>query len=132
MRAVVVGAGIGGIATAIRLAKKGYQVNVYEQNSYPGGKLTAFEQDGFRFDAGPSLFTMPELVDDLMALQPAAKHIPFKYEKLDEACRYFWDDGKQLTAYTNPQKFGEEVEKVFGFPAEKIVQLYKVGYFQVR
>ena len=95
MNAIIIGAGIGGIATAIRLAKKGYKVDVYEQNSYPGGKLSVFEQDGFRFDAGPSLFTLPELVDDLVELQNDNNSIEFPYKKLDESCRYFWEDEKK-------------------------------------
>lgn len=130
MKAIVVGAGIGGIATAIRLAKKGYAVEVYEQNSYPGGKLTAFEQDGFRFDAGPSLFTLPELVDELIALQSSPKQIDFPYYKLDESCRYFWDDGTQLLAYTNPEKFGKEVENAFGIDAKVITQYIKEASFK--
>lgn len=79
--------------------KKGYQVDVYEQNSYPGGKLSAFEHDGFRFDAGPSLFTLPELVDDLVALQNEGSNFEFPYKKLDESCRYFWEDGKNNGLY---------------------------------
>ncbi|GAA5036334.1 phytoene desaturase [Marivirga lumbricoides] len=130
MRAIIVGAGIGGIATAIRLAKKGYQVEVHEQNSYPGGKLTAFEQDGFRFDAGPSLFTLPELVDDLVGLQELPGQIDFPYYKLDESCRYFWDDGAHLIANTDPVKFGNEVEKVFGIDAKVITQYIKDASFK--
>lgn len=130
MKAVIIGAGIGGIATSIRLAKKGYDVEVFEQNSYPGGKLSVFEQDGFRFDAGPSLFTLPELVDDLVALQEENSHIKFPYKKLDESCRYFWEDGKKLTAYTKPDKFGDEVEKVLGVPSEVIVNYIKKAEFK--
>lgn len=80
MNAIIIGAGIGGIATSIRLAKNGYKVDVYEQNSYPGGKLSLIEQDGFRFDAGPSLFTLPELVDDLVKLQNENSNIEFPYK----------------------------------------------------
>ena len=53
--AAVIGAGIAGIATSIRLANKGYEVHVFEANTYPGGKLSSFELNGYRFDAGPSL-----------------------------------------------------------------------------
>ena len=66
--AIVVGAGIAGIATAIRLRRKGYQVTVLEANHYPDGKLHVIEQDGYRFDIGPSLFTMPHLVTELFEL----------------------------------------------------------------
>lgn len=130
MKAVIVGAGIGGIATSIRLAKKGYEVDVFEQNSYPGGKLSVFEQDGFRFDAGPSLFTLPELVDDLVALQNKDHQIDFPYKKLDESCRYFWEDGKRLTAYTDPKKFGAEVEEVLDIPAKVIIDYLKNAEFK--
>ena len=130
MHAIIIGSGIGGIATSIRLARKGYRVDIYEQNNYPGGKLTAFEQDGFRFDAGPSLFTLPELVEDLIALQPEGANISFPYKKLDESCRYFWADGTRLKAYTSPEKFGAEVEAVFGEPAETIIAYLKEASFK--
>jgi phytoene dehydrogenase-like protein len=55
-KAIVIGAGIAGLASAVRLAIKGYTVEVFEANSYPGGKLSEFSSNGFRFDAGPSLF----------------------------------------------------------------------------
>ncbi|MBI3238210.1 MAG: NAD(P)-binding protein, partial [Flavobacteriia bacterium] len=64
-QAIVVGSGIAGIAGAIRLACKGYDVTVLEANSYPGGKLTVLQLGDYRFDAGPSLFTLPHLVDEL-------------------------------------------------------------------
>ena len=57
-RVTVIGAGIAGLATSIRLAIKGYRVMVFEANAYPGGKLSTFKLDGYRFDAGPSLFTI--------------------------------------------------------------------------
>ncbi|MEM9986388.1 MAG: NAD(P)-binding protein, partial [Bacteroidota bacterium] len=64
-QAIVIGAGIGGIATSIRLAVKGYQVSVYEANAYPGGKLSEILVGDYRFDAGPSLFTLPDQVEAL-------------------------------------------------------------------
>ena len=67
-KVVIIGAGIAGIATAIRLTAKGYKVEVFEANDYPGGKLSAFSLEQYRFDAGPSLFTMPHYVDELFEL----------------------------------------------------------------
>jgi phytoene dehydrogenase-like protein len=55
-KVIVIGSGVSGIAVSIRLALKGYDVQVFEQNSYPGGKLSSFSLKGYRFDAGPSLF----------------------------------------------------------------------------
>ncbi|MGL6267467.1 MAG: FAD-dependent oxidoreductase, partial [Chitinophagaceae bacterium] len=55
----VIGSGIGGLSVAIRLAIYGFDVTVYEKNDRPGGKLSVLEQQGYRFDTGPSLFTQP-------------------------------------------------------------------------
>ena len=74
-KALIIGAGIAGIATAIRLAVKGYDVHIFEANSYPGGKLSEIEHDGYRFDAGPSLFTMPQYVDELFELAGDHHHV---------------------------------------------------------
>jgi phytoene dehydrogenase-like protein len=79
-KTIVIGAGIAGIATAIRLAVKGWKVDVYEANSYPGGKLSEIEQQGYRFDAGPSLFTMPQYVDELFELAGKKPSDYFKYQ----------------------------------------------------
>ena len=64
-KAIVIGSGVAGLAVAIRLATDGFETSVYEKNGYPGGKLSFFEKDGFRFDAGPSLFTQPTHVEDV-------------------------------------------------------------------
>jgi phytoene desaturase len=119
-KALIIGAGIAGIATAIRLAVKGYQVEAFEANSYPGGKLSEFEQEGFRFDAGPSLFTMPQYVDELFMLAGKNPVDFFKYQKLDVVCKYFYEDGTELTAYADTNKFAAEVHKQTGEPAGSV------------
>ncbi|MCB0684132.1 MAG: NAD(P)-binding protein, partial [Saprospiraceae bacterium] len=58
MKIGIIGAGIAGLAAAVRMAAHGYEVDVFEANPYPGGKLSEFRLGGYRFDAGPSLFTM--------------------------------------------------------------------------
>jgi phytoene dehydrogenase-like protein len=77
----IIGAGIAGLSSAVRLASRGYLVEVYERNSYPGGKLSEIEKGGYRFDAGPSLFTMPHLVDELFELAGKNPKDYFQYEK---------------------------------------------------
>ena len=67
-KVAIIGSGIAGIATSIRLKAKGFDVTVYEKNSFPGGKLSSFKLGEFRFDAGPSLFTMPQYVDELFEI----------------------------------------------------------------
>lgn len=121
-KAIVIGAGIGGLAAAVRLAVKGYQVNVFEANSYPGGKLTQIEQNGFRFDAGPSLFTMPELVNELFTLAGKNPADHFHYKQLDEVCRYFYEDGTTLTATADIETFAQEAEAKTGVQASRIIK----------
>jgi phytoene desaturase len=111
-KAVIIGAGIAGIATAIRLAVKGYNVEVFEANDCAGGKLSEFEQGGFRFDAGPSLFTMPQYVEELFELAGKKPSQYFRYQKLDTLCQYFYEGGSRLTAYADQQKFINEVEEL--------------------
>ena len=117
----IVGAGIGGLATALRLAVRGYKVTVFESNAYPGGKLSEFQQGAYRFDAGPSLFTMPHYIDQLYELaQPSA--IPaLPYQKLDTVCHYFWEDGTEIQAQADQKEFGRTVEAALGVPAETIL-----------
>lgn len=113
-KAIVIGSGVGGLAIAIRLAVKGYEVNLFEKNSYPGGKLSAFEKDGFHFDAGPSLFTQPENIEELFALanEPIEKY--FTYAAVGIACKYFYENGRQVNAYTDPQQFASEMQIQLG------------------
>ena len=64
--AIIIGSGVAGLATAIRLQLKGYNVTVYEKNDYAGGKLADFKIQGYHFDAGPSLFTQPQNIIELL------------------------------------------------------------------
>ena len=124
-KAIVVGAGIAGIATAIRLAQKGYAVEVHEKNEVAGGKLYLIEKNGYRFDAGPSLFTQPANIEELFALTGEDISPFFQYEKVDIACRYFFENGKIVNAYTDAQAFAGEMEEVLGEPARNVLQYLK-------
>ena len=128
-KVAVVGAGVGGLATAIRLSIKGYSVEVFESNSYIGGKLSQIESNNFRFDAGPSLFTMPELVDELFKLANKNPRQYFNYIKLEESCRYFYPDGTFLRGYSDVHKFAEEAAKQTGVSPNKVIKhLEKSAY----
>ena len=118
--ALIIGAGIAGIATAIRLAVKGYDVAIFEANSYPGGKLSEFEKDGFRFDAGPSLLTMPQYIDELFMLADKKPTEYFSYQKLDVVCNYFYEDGSYIKAYADEDKFITELSKATDEPETAI------------
>jgi phytoene desaturase len=115
--ASIIGTGIAGLAASIRLIHKGYQVDAFETNPYPGGKLSEIEIKGYRFDAGPSLFTLPEQVEELFLLSGKNPKQYFDYIKLPVACHYFWEDGKQIKAWGDINQFAEEVETKLGEPA---------------
>ena len=123
--AIVIGAGIGGIAAALRLSKKGYQVTVFEANDYPGGKLSAFSLGDYRFDAGPSLFTMPQYVNELFELHDEKASDFFTYKKKKIACKYFWEDQTQITAYADPTLFLEEVKNKLGVETDVLKKYLK-------
>ena len=67
-KVIIIGSGVAGLASALRFSVRGYEVDVFEYNNYVGGKIAEVKGSGYRFDAGPSLFTMPELIDDLIRL----------------------------------------------------------------
>ncbi|OWY24331.1 phytoene desaturase [Sphingobacteriales bacterium UPWRP_1] len=116
----IIGAGVAGLAAAIRLAVRGFKVTVFEANSYPGGKLSSIEQDGYRFDAGPSLFTMPFLVDELLNLTGKNTTDYFAYTRLPVICKYYFEDGTQINGYADARKFAVEVQQKTGVAAEKV------------
>ncbi|MDF1576563.1 MAG: phytoene desaturase family protein [Bacteroidales bacterium] len=114
--AIVIGSGAGGLATAIRLSAMGHQVSVFEKNSVPGGKIGQINENGYRFDTGPSLFTLPELVDELST--NSGKRL--KYQKLDTISRYFFPDGTVFKAPADPARFAKEMARVAGEDPERI------------
>jgi phytoene desaturase len=120
-RVCVIGAGIAGIASAIRLSHLGFQVTVIEKNGYPGGKLSHFKKGDYSFDAGPSLFTQPKNIEDLFDLCGESTGDYFQYEAVPIACKYFFPNGKIVNAFTDKNKFAVEMENRVGEPSENIV-----------
>ncbi|BDC98079.1 1-hydroxycarotenoid 3,4-desaturase CrtD [Persicobacter psychrovividus] len=118
----IIGAGIAGLSVAIRSAIDGNDVHVYESNDYPGGKLSEIRLGNYRFDAGPSLFTLPELVDDLFKLAGEKPSDHFQYDRLEKLCRYFYEDGLQLTAFADPQAFGKEITDKLHIPSDRLLK----------
>jgi phytoene desaturase len=112
-RLIVIGAGIGGMATAAAMAHDGWDVTLLEKEETPGGKMGRVEFDGCVFDTGPSLITMPFVFknffascgrnfDDYVSLRP-----------LEPTCRYFWRDGTQFDAFKNGENLLKELHRVF-------------------
>lgn len=113
-KAIVIGAGVAGLASAIRLAVQGMEVTVYEKNRYPGGKLSHFTIGDYQFDAGPSLFTQPQNIEELFALagEPIADY--FSYHKMPVSCHYFYEDGTMVKAYADRDLFDRELVEKLG------------------
>jgi phytoene dehydrogenase-like protein len=94
MKVGIIGSGIGALASAIELRKLGLEVTVFEANAIIGGKIVEQHIEGFRFDMGPSVFTEPQLLEELLqSLDPQQN---FPYRALEESCRYFFNDGQQV------------------------------------
>ncbi len=124
MKIAIIGSGIAGLAASIRLRHKGYEVNVFEANSYAGGKLHAFNLGEYRFDGGPSLFTMPHYVNELFELTGKQPSDYFNFEQVNDACTYFWEDRTILSAKSDPESFAKEAERVLRFPKNELLEYF--------
>ena len=110
-KVVVIGGGVGGLACAARLAAAGHHVQLFEQASEVGGKLGTFERDGFRFDTGPSILTMPYVLHDLLdAIGLDRSAIPLR--RLDPIARYRFGDGSWMEAAASDDAFLDEIERL--------------------
>ncbi|MEN8230461.1 MAG: 1-hydroxycarotenoid 3,4-desaturase CrtD [Bacteroidota bacterium] len=116
----IVGAGIAGLAASIRLARRGHHVTVFEKSDRPGGKLDIRQWQGFRWDTGPTLFGLPDLVEELYVIAGEEMKRSIRYQKLDVMARYFYEDGNLFNAFGDPDLFMKEVENVFDEPAQRI------------
>jgi len=96
---VIVGGGVGGLTAAIRLRAAGHTVTMFERNDVAGGKLATFERDGFTFDIGPSLLTLPHVFDEVLALAGTSLKAELDLVRLDPQFRYHWRTGGQLTVH---------------------------------
>lgn len=107
----VIGGGLGGLSAAIRLAAKGFSVDLYEQNSKCGGKANQIFESGFRFDTGPSLLTMPFVLNELFESSGEKLEDHLEIFPLDVLCKYFYPDGTIINGFADIEKFGKEIEE---------------------
>jgi len=114
-RAIIIGSGIAGLASAIRMARLGHSVELFEATDRIGGKITERRFVGFRFDAGPSLLTLPELVLELLD-----EDLRFSIARLEVITNYFWEDGTHLKAWNDVDKLSQEVAEKLGVEPKKI------------
>ncbi len=117
-RVVVVGAGVGGLAAAARLAALGHRVTVCERAETVGGKLGVFARDGFRFDTGPSLLTLPHVFEDLFRDTGDPLDSVLELRRLDPIARYVYPDGTTFDSCADPDELRSRIEAAFGEGAE--------------
>lgn len=108
-KVAIIGSGISGLACSIRLAGRGFDVSVFEKNNVAGGKINQIKAEGYRFDTGPSLLTLPGLLYELFEMANENIDNYLEIKKLDNICRYFYDDGTIINAYSNPLDFANEI-----------------------
>jgi phytoene desaturase len=116
-RIVVIGAGVGGLAAATRLQSLGHRVTLCEQSSAVGGKLGTYSRDGFRFDTGPSLLTMPDVFTDLFDATGDPLERTLDLQQVDPHCHYRFDDGTRLDVPADRQTLQGALREAFGATA---------------
>ncbi len=110
---VIIGAGLGGLAAAIRLAARGATVEIFERNPTPGGKVNLHRAAGYSFDTGASLLTMRHVVGDLFAAAGGRRLEDYlDLRPLDPICRYRWPDGTTFDASSDLDKTEAEIERI--------------------
>ena len=135
MKIIVIGSGFGGLSAAIRLQTQGHQVAIVEKRDKLGGRAYVYEQDGFKFDGGPTIITAPWLIDEMFTL--AGKHTEdyVKLVKLDPFYNIRWEDGTVF--HYNDDKanlFGEinkiAPQEVAGYRkfSKSLGEIYRVGF----
>ncbi len=121
--AIIIGAGVAGLASAIRLAAQGFTVTVFEKNDCAGGKINFFTEKGYRFDGGPSLFTQPQNIEELFALANEPIDEYFEYQSVPVACKYFYEDGTIINGFSDADLLANELSEKTG-EKEKNVKEY--------
>jgi phytoene desaturase len=110
-RVVVVGAGLGGLAAACTLAARGYAVTLFDKNPWLGGKAAELACDGFRFDMGPTILTVPRVLRRVFAEAGRRLEDELDLVRLDPQWRCFYEDGSVLDLRESPAAMSEELER---------------------
>ncbi|MEI6631263.1 MAG: phytoene desaturase family protein [bacterium] len=111
-RIAIVGAGVGGLSTAARLASRGWGVEVFEKLSGPGGRNNIIEEKGFKFDTGPSFVLMPDFFEEVFSYCGEKLEDYLNLAPLDVSYKIFYADGDCLSVYRDSQKTKVELERI--------------------
>ncbi len=138
-QAIVIGSGLGGLSAAISLRQEGFEVVIHEKNARIGGKLNLLQERGYTFDLGPSILTLPHIFERLFERsgRKMKDYIPIR--ALRPHWRNFFEDGKVVDLYPEPERMAEEARKVGEDPARvqrflkysaDLYDLVNAGYFE--
>ena len=111
-KVIIIGAGYGGIALANLLAKKGYDVHVYEKNTGPGGRVGSFKDDGFTFDTGPSWYLMPEVFEQYYSLFEKDPQVELELEKLTPGYKVFFEHEQPIVIQGDLEQDSKTFEEI--------------------
>jgi phytoene desaturase len=111
---VIIGAGLGGLSAALRLTGAGRQVTVLEQHSEPGGRAGVLRQAGYQFDTGPTVLTMPELIEDALACVGENLTDWIRLRPLEPAYRASFADGSSIDVHADPDRMAQEIARFAG------------------
>jgi phytoene desaturase len=136
--ALVIGSGFGGMAAAIRLAVRGWRVQVLEKLDAPGGRAYVWKQDGFSFDAGPTIITAPFLLEELWATAGRTFSDDVELKLMDPFYRIRFDDGSWFDYCGDAQRMRDEVarfspEDLPGYERflEEAAKCYQLGFIEL-
>ena len=111
---LIVGAGLAGLSTALRLAGAGRKVTILERESFPGGRNGILNKDGYAFDTGPTVLTMPSLIEEAFASIGESMKDWLDLIPVAPLYRAFYDDGSQLDVHADTHRMQEEIRNVIG------------------
>jgi len=127
-KAVIIGAGVGGIATAAFLAQNGYAVEVYEKNANPGGRCGQLIQEGHRFDLGATILLMPSLYRKVLSELGIDLEKDLETTSLEPVYKLFFSDGSDFAFTRNPEKMKAQLEAIEPGSFPKFQEYVKEGY----
>ncbi len=127
LRVAIIGGGLGGIATAVRLAAQGHQVTLCEASPTLGGKMNSWETHGFRFDTGPSLITMPHVFRE--AFEAAGERLEdhVELQRLAPVAKYIWPDGTNLLHTTNLPAWLDTIREIEPRDVDGFMRFLQLG-----
>jgi len=110
-KVIIIGSGFGGLGAAARLAAQGFQVDIFDKLDKPGGRAYVFEQNGFKFDGGPTVITAPFMFDEIFALAGRKREDYVAFEQLDPFYRIFDHMGRPFDYNDDANFIGDQIRQ---------------------